>query len=593
MLRWTLAIPIALFIGLSIGAEAKMYIVDDDGFAQYHSVGEALAVANDGDTIYVKPGTYREHLVLNKSVTLMPPRGEEGIVSLVGDGSDIGIEVLADGCKIEGLTISDFAGPGIFAESDSNLIRKNTLVNNVHGIYLNGSSGNLVEDNLEEGGYCGMVIISSRGNTVKGNVARGCRGSPEVPGSGILLNSGSNNSISDCRAEGCGRGIDMRSESLENDISRVEVEGCGIGFLIEMGSGANLVRHCTVENATTAVVLDSALKNLIQNNSISNSTNGIVLFSSTENGIVENRLSNLDVGLMISESMGNVFINNEIETANSGVLIKDSPANRLEGNALVKVSLGLNVESTSTTDGLNNQISESNLIEGDPVLYLYGLSDGVISGREFGHVTIAGCQNLTLEASSITNDGLFLYSSRGCRILDNVVSNGYGMLIRDSDENEIRGNQACENQYGGVMLVDSGGNIIGENNLSGNERDGLLLRGSEANKVQSNLAQGNGEAGIRIINSNDTEITGNSVIGNGVGIYANGSTGCIVYRNNIIDNLVQAMDDGDNLWDWGALKGGNYWSDHSCEGSPCLNQTRAIGRAMDSYPFGERDGWAK
>ncbi|HRW81839.1 MAG TPA: NosD domain-containing protein [Methanothrix sp.] len=592
MLRWTLAILIALSIGLVLGAEAKMYIVDDDGFAQYHSVGEALAVANDGDTIYVKPGTYREHIVLNKSVTLMPPRGEEGIISLAGDGSDIGIEVLADGCIIEGLTISDFAGPGIYAESESNQIRKNTLVNNVHGIYLNGSSGNLVENNQEDGGYCGIVIISSSDNAVKGNVARGCRGSPEVPGSGILLNSGSNNSISGCRAEGCGRGIDMRSESLENDISGSEVEGCGVGFLIEMGSGANLIRYSTVNNATTAIVLDTALKNLIQNNSITNSTNGIVLFSSTENGIVENRLSNLDVGLMISESMGNVFINNEIETANSGVLIKDSPTNRFEGNTLVGVRLGLNVESTG--DGLNNQISESNQIDGDPILYLYNRSDGVISGREFGHVTIAGCENLTIEGSSITNDGLFLYSSRGCRILDNVVSNGYGMLIRDSDENEIRGNQACENRYGGVMLVDSDGNTIGENNLSKNEWDGLLLRGSDANKVLSNLAEGNREAGIRVLDSNDTEITGNSVIGNGFGIYVNGSGGCIVYRNNIIDNLVQAMDDGDNLWDWGALKGGNYWSDHSCEGSPCLNQTRSIGeRAADSYPFGERDGWSK
>jgi len=77
MLRLTLAIFIALSLGLVVGASgSKMYIVDDDGFAQYHSIGEAMAVVNDGDTIYVKPGTYLEHIVLNESVVLMPPRGE-------------------------------------------------------------------------------------------------------------------------------------------------------------------------------------------------------------------------------------------------------------------------------------------------------------------------------------------------------------------------------------------------------------------------------------------------------------------------------------------------------------------------------------
>ncbi|HII07786.1 MAG TPA: hypothetical protein HA349_10875, partial [Methanotrichaceae archaeon] len=122
MLRLTVAILIILCASLIVGADAKMYIVDDDGFAQYHSINEAVTIANDGDTIYVKPGTYREHIVLNKSLIIMPPRGEDEAVNLSGDGSDIGIEVLADGCKIEGITISDFAGPGIYVGSKGNEI---------------------------------------------------------------------------------------------------------------------------------------------------------------------------------------------------------------------------------------------------------------------------------------------------------------------------------------------------------------------------------------------------------------------------------------------------------------------------------------
>lgn len=586
MLRLTLMILIALFMGLFAGADARMYIVDDDGFAQYHSIGEAVAIAADGDTIYVKPGTYREHIVLNKSIVLMPPRGEEGTVNLAGDGSDIGIEVLADGCKIEGLTISDFAGPGIYVESEGNEIRKNVFVDNVHGIYLNATSGNVIENNQQQGGYCGIVLLSSADNTIRGNVAEGSILA------GILLNSAASNTISDSEAEGCAMGFHLVSGSAKNKINGNKIISCRYGVLAEMASEANSIRDCAFENATTAIALNGVSKNLIQNNAISNSTNGIALFSSAENSIVENGLGGIDTGIMISEgSVGNVFTDNKIETANSGIVIADSSANKLERNVLVGLQLGLSVDG-STEESFDNQILESNQIDGKPILYLYGRSNEEVSGREFGHITLAACENCVVRDSTVANDALFVYVSRGCKILDNVVSNAYGMLIRGSDENEITGNRVCDNRYGGIMLVESNGNLIGENTLCRNERDGLLLRESNFNKVLSNAVEENEETGIRVFSSNETEITGNSVIGNGVGIALNRSAGCIIYRNNLIENIVQAEDDGGNFWDWGALKGGNYWSDHSCQGNPCQTMPRWIGElSADYYPFGERDGW--
>lgn len=592
MVRLTFAILIALSSGLFLGADAKMYIVDDDGFAQYHTIGEAVDVAKDGDTIYVKPGIYREHIVMNKSIVLMPPRGEEGVVGLVGDGNDIGIEVLADGCKIEGLTISDFAGPGIYVESRGNEIKNNVLVGNVHGIFLNGTSGNVIQNNREEGGYCGIVLLSSSENTVTGNVAKDCRGSKEVPGAGILLNSAARNSISGCEAEGSSRGVYLVSESTDNGISGSRITSCTYGILVEAAS--NSIRESTFENATTAIALNSAAKNLIEKNAISNSTNGIVLFTSMENVVAENRLSGLDVVMMISAgSEANVLKNNHIENANSGIVISESPENIFDGNHLAGVQLGLTVDG-SAAESFNNSIPESNTIDGVPILYLYGRSGEVVTGREFSHITLASCENCTVEGCTVTNDALFTYASRGCRILENVVSKAYGMLIRSSDGNEFRGNEASENRYGGMMLVDSGGNAIVENNLSRNGREGLLLRKSDNNRVLSNAAEANRDAGIRLLISNETEIAENSVIGNGVGISINGSSGCIVYRNNLIENVVQAEDDGNNLWDWGALKGGNHWSDHPCGGSPCLDKPRAVGvNTTDFYPYGERDGWAR
>ncbi len=586
MLRLTVAILIILFVGLFAGADAKMYIVDDDGFAQYHSIGEALAVANDGDTIYVKPGIYKEHIVLNKSLILMPPRGEEGAVNLAGDGSDIGIEVLADGCKIEGLTISDFAGPGIYVESKANEIRKNVFVDNVHGIFLNGTSGNLLEMNQERGGYCGIVLLNSRENTIRGNVAEGCIFA------GTLLNSATKNTITGSEAKGCARGIYLITESLENRMEANSMVDCAVGVFLNMSSQANMILGCNFENATNAIALNAVSKNHVQNNSVSNSRDGITLFSSTENSIVENSLARLDTGIMISEgSVGNVLTKNKIEESGSGIVVTDSSANKLEGNLLTAVRWGLYVDG-STEESFDNQIPESNQIDGKPILYLYGRSNEEISGRNFGHITLAFCENCTVKDSSVANDALFVYGSRGCRIQDNVVSGGYGMRLQASDDNEIVGNQACDNKYSGILLVESNGNLIGENTLCRNERDGLSLVESDSNSVQMNTAEANKDTGIRLLSSNETEITGNSVIGNGIGIGLSESAGCIVYRNNLIENDLQAKDDGGNLWDWGVLKGGNYWSDHSCQGNPCQSQPKWIGEATaDYYPFADRDGW--
>lgn len=588
MLRLTLAIIIILSAGSIFGAEARMYIVDQDGFAQYRSIGGVVDVANDGDTIYIKPGIYREHLVLDKRLTLMPLRGEEGVINLAGDGNDIGIEVLADGCKIEGLTVSDFAGPGIYVESKGNEIRNNVLVNNVHGIFLRGASENLIENNQQEGGYTGIVLLSSRDNAIKGNAAK------SSIFAGVLLNSSSANAISGGRAEGCGRGIYLITESHENRLEKNSVVDCGYGVILEGSSSANTIIGSDFENATNAIALNFASKNVVRENSISYSTNGIVLFSATENDIFENDLSELDAGIMISEGSGeNLLSRNRFENLATGIVVTDSQANVLEGNVLAAVRWGLYVDG-SEEGSFNNQISESNQIDGKPILYLYRRSGEAVSGREFGHVTLAFCEGCTVMESAVSNDALFVRGSVGCKILDNVVSGGLGMRIEDSDGNEIAGNEVSDNRYSGIFLVESHENLIAENTLSRNSRNGLFLLGSDSNVVRMNVAEANGDVGMGLLSSNGTEITGNSIIGNVVGISIRGSSGSIVYRNNLIDNEVQAEDDGGNLWDWGVLRGGNYWSDHSCTGKPCQSAPRPIGDlAADYYPFGERDGWVR
>ena len=60
------------------------------GSGGYATVGEAVALALDGDTVLVRPGTYREQVIITRAITLM---GD-------GDRGDIVIEFDASPCLI-------------------------------------------------------------------------------------------------------------------------------------------------------------------------------------------------------------------------------------------------------------------------------------------------------------------------------------------------------------------------------------------------------------------------------------------------------------------------------------------------------------
>jgi len=73
---------------------ARTITVDDDGIADYTNIQDAIDASNSGDTIYIKNGTYYEHLFIyknnltiigeNKEKTIIDGRGEGGIVNLYG-----------------------------------------------------------------------------------------------------------------------------------------------------------------------------------------------------------------------------------------------------------------------------------------------------------------------------------------------------------------------------------------------------------------------------------------------------------------------------------------------------------------------------
>ncbi|MHA2366890.1 MAG: NosD domain-containing protein, partial [Candidatus Hodarchaeales archaeon] len=77
-------------------------------------------------------------------------------------------------------------------------------------------------------------------------------------------------------------------------------------------------------------------------------------------------------------------------------------------------------------------------------------------------------------------------------------------------------------------------------------------------KIKYFTIQNAQEQGIEI-RSSRCEIIGNLITKNSIGIsmiFTSNSN--FIYHNNFVDNLVQAEDSGDNVWDDGYPSGGNY-----------------------------------
>ena len=283
------------------------------------SIAVALGRAQPGDTVQVGAGTYREHLVLDKALTL---RGV-GRPVISGGNSGSVIRVAASGVTIEGLVIRDSgvdmdgkdAGVAIVPGADRATVRDCELASNLFGIWLEKSNDSRLTNNVITG-------KRERQSAARGN------------GIQVFNTSG--------------------AEVVGNDISDTRD-----GIYVDVSTRA-LFRGNKIHHVRYGTHYMNTNHSVWENNESYQNRGGLALME-VRNLVVRNNIAwgNEDHGIMLRTIQDSVIENNVVAGNGRGFFIYDAEFNVVRNNVVIHNRIGIHLSAGSS----NNQVDGNDFIE--------------------------------------------------------------------------------------------------------------------------------------------------------------------------------------------------------------------------------------
>jgi len=469
--------------GREIAVLAAIVVPDN-----YPTIQEAINNANAGDTVVVSSGIYYEHVIVNKTITLL---GEDNTI-IDGRNSGTVLQITADNVTITGFQLQ-YSGwgwnrNGIYVyKADNCEIRNNILYNNCHNIRINCSSNTQVLGNKIEGevvGY-GIRLINSRNCVASGNNVSDCIG-------GVHLQNATNCLVRNNLFTKNSQGVRLYSPCVNNEIILNIVINNTYDGMIEIMPG----------NTTLA-------NNVFYHNNFVNNTNPFIYKvsgNSWDNGYPSGgnywtRHNSTDVfsGLYQNQTGSDGILDTPYSVNNFDVdqfpLAHPFGSILNQNTSRIYLTIQTAIDAPETLDGHVLHVGEGIYYEHVKIrksLTLLGESkETILDGGNVGTVLHINANNVSITKFTIRNSGanfppydcgIFLNHSEGCKIGESlIINNRIGLYLYFSQLNIIEQNVVQSNHEYGVWLWYSGSNVLIGNNISNNTYNFGVFGGSFSN----------------------------------------------------------------------------------------------------------------
>jgi len=577
MVALLIVVAFAPSIRIERANAAETIVVPDD----YPTIQEAINSASNGDTIYVSSGTYYEHVVVNKTVTLA---GEDRQNTAIDGGGvdEYVLTVSADLANITGLTIRRGGGGYIcvFITHSENVSFTNNSIHSsgAHALSL----------------YDGCKYSTIANNTIFSNGM-----------DGIALFHADENYISD---------------NYISDNSHIQGTA---GIFISDYCSNNTISGNTIENNAGIgglYVLPTSPNNKIYHNNFLNNPPGNARTWSNntwDNGYPSGGNYWSDYGGVDAKSGPNQDL-----LGNDGIV--DSPrfidANNRDryplthpygsiqnlNTSLTYFTIQSAINAPETQDRhvifVRNGTYYENVVV-NKAISLLGESKNstVIDGKDVWDVVTVSSNNVAISGFCIRNGkpdvwygGVHVYYATGTVVTGNIITENWdGIRFDGAQYSSVSCNNLSANIDGGVDMSDSSNNVI-NNNIISHCYSGIWLNGGDYNNTfASNVISwiGGPEGGVGMWGgSSNNKFVNNTVAlcWNRMFYIGDHASGNTFFHNNFINNTSQTVVGTTNIWDDGYPSGGNYWSDYGgndSDGDDIGDTPYIINEAnQDSFP---------
>jgi len=353
----TMLVVLLLASMMAVAASVSAQPLDVWVPTQYATIQDGVNAVAEGGTVHVKPGTYYEHVSINKPLTLAGTILRKCIIDGSGVGTVVGVTD-TQGVKISGFTIqhggTSFPEAGILLwnADRSKLANLDVRSNGGYGIFTQYSEYVVIADvNTHSNGAEGIAL----GQSPSHSIIRGVNSYSNLQGitvydgptnvtikdcnvysntqNGIILGWTSNGLVSNCRAWSNGfTGINLEASSsstVENCISKSNGYH-GIGIAVCWG-GNTITCSQAFNNQYSGLYLGAADGCTIEKCVSSFNGEGISLWDGfwgivgRNNVITENVVSKNGVGMRINAPCQynsiyhNKFLSNKNQALDDGV----------------------------------------------------------------------------------------------------------------------------------------------------------------------------------------------------------------------------------------------------------------------------------